>query len=178
MVSAIRRIYNPLCKEKGLELMIECAIEPEIRLHSDQIRLNQILFNLLSNAVKFTHQGSICIKLALIQQGGIDKLMITHRKIRGSGLRRRIYSVFLTLLYKQNRPRLREYGGSGLGLSIVSSLVELLHGEITVKSEVGYGTRFDLLFPIRIVVNEELSGTLNRLIRIAINYLLSLYAHY
>lgn len=156
MVSAIRRIYNPLCKEKGLELMIECAIEPEIRLHSDQIRLNQILFNLLSNAVKFTHQGSICIKLALIQQDGIDKLMISIEDT-GIGIAatdlQRIFDPFV----QAESTTTREYGGSGLGLSIVSSLVELLHGKITVKSEVGYGTRFDLLFPIRIVVNEELS---------------------
>ncbi len=155
VVSAIQRIYNPLCKEKGLELMIECAIELEIRLHSDQIRLNQILFNLLSNAVKFTHQGSICIKLALIQQDGIDKLMISIEDT-GIGIAatdlQRIFDPFV----QAESTTTREYGGSGLGLSIVSSLVELLHGEITVKSAVGYGTRFDLQFPIRIVVNENL----------------------
>lgn len=70
VVSAIERIYRPLCREKGLDLSIDSNIDQTMIVNADQVRLNQILFNLLNNAVKFTHQGAISIQLNLLQEGG------------------------------------------------------------------------------------------------------------
>ncbi|WP_329354893.1 LuxQ periplasmic sensor domain-containing protein, partial [Vibrio natriegens] len=58
-VRTLENIYRPICESKGVELVIENQLDPQVALFTDQVRLNQIMFNLLSNAVKFTPSGSV-----------------------------------------------------------------------------------------------------------------------
>ena len=62
----LENIYRPICTNKGVELVIENELDPNVEIFTDQVRLNQILFNLVSNAVKFTPTGSIRLHLSLI----------------------------------------------------------------------------------------------------------------
>ncbi|EGR1858419.1 response regulator [Vibrio cholerae] len=150
LVCAIDRIYRPLCHEKGLELVVNSNITTAAIVRSDQIRINQILFNLLNNAIKFTHQGSIRVELQLIEGDPLAQLVIQVVDT-GIGIREQDLTVIFEPFMQAESTTTREYGGSGLGLTIVHSLVEMLSGQLHVSSEYGIGTRFEIQLPIELV---------------------------
>ncbi|HDV5405977.1 TPA: transporter substrate-binding domain-containing protein [Vibrio cholerae] len=150
LVCAIDRIYRPLCNEKGLELVVNSNITTAAIVRSDQIRINQILFNLLNNAIKFTHQGSIRVELQLIEGDPLAQLVIQVVDT-GIGIREQDLTVIFEPFMQAESTTTREYGGSGLGLTIVHSLVEMLSGQLHVSSEYGIGTRFEIQLPIELV---------------------------
>ncbi len=133
LVCAIDRIYRPLCNEKGLELVVNSNITTAAIVRSDQIRINQILFNLLNNAIKFTHQGSIRVELQLIEGDPLAQLVIQVVDT-GIGIREQDLTVIFEPFMQAESTTTREYGGSGLGLTIVHSLVEMLSGQLHVSS--------------------------------------------
>ncbi len=150
MVSAIYGIYHPLCREKGIELIVICDVEQDLFINSDQTRLNQILFNLLNNAVKFTAQGRIQLELVIRDPDSNHSELAVTLQDTGIGIAsedlERIFEPFTQV----ESTTTRQYGGSGLGLSIVKSLVDLLDGKISVRSSLGQGTCFHLCFPIEL----------------------------
>ncbi|WP_417870456.1 quorum-sensing autoinducer 2 sensor kinase/phosphatase LuxQ [Vibrio furnissii] len=153
VVSAIERIYRPLCREKGLTLTLNTNISDDLVVRTDQVRLNQILFNLLNNSVKFTHEGAINIQLHLIETDAGAKLEITVLDT-GIGIREQDLALIFEPFVQAESTNTREYGGSGLGLAIVHSLIEMLGGSIEVKSSFGVGTRFTIELPLEIVTAE------------------------
>lgn len=153
VVSAIERIYGPLCREKQLELQLESNIDEDIFINGDQVRLNQVLFNLLNNAVKFTHDGSISVQLELNRDVSPANLKIVVLDT-GIGIRDQDLAAIFEPFVQAESTNTREYGGSGLGLTIVHSLIEMLGGSIEVSSQFGVGTRFDIELPVEIVANE------------------------
>jgi two-component system autoinducer 2 sensor kinase/phosphatase LuxQ len=146
-LQAIERIYQPLCQDKLITLLVKSTVSEDLILNTDPIRLNQIIFNLLNNAVKFTHSGSINVWLDLVVQEERAMLKFTVCDT-GIGIAStdllRIFEPFV----QAQLPTVREYGGSGLGLSIVKNLVELLGGQIYVKSSIGDGSEFWFTVPI------------------------------
>ncbi|MBY7895302.1 response regulator [Vibrio fluvialis] len=156
VVSAIERIYRPLCREKGLDLSIDSNIDNSMIVNADQVRLNQILFNLLNNAVKFTHQGVISIQLNLLQEAGDTRLSISVMDT-GIGIRDADLNIIFEPFVQAESTNTREYGGSGLGLAIVHSLIEMLGGTVQVSSTFGVGTRFNIELPMERVTSEKQS---------------------
>ncbi|TNF22747.1 MAG: response regulator, partial [Vibrionaceae bacterium] len=156
VVSAIERIYRPLCREKGLDLSIDSNIDQTMIVNADQVRLNQILFNLLNNAVKFTHQGAISIQLNLLQEAGDTRLSISVMDT-GIGIRDADLNIIFEPFVQAESTNTREYGGSGLGLAIVHSLIEMLGGTVQVSSTFGVGTRFNIELPMERVTSEKQS---------------------
>lgn len=146
----------PQAKKKGLSVSVQC--EPNVRQAVlDPQRLQQVLVNLLSNAVKFTPEGGSIVLAAREApdvpsraQGRFDgpesyfaiDVRDTGIGIPGDSLDR-IFDSF----YQVDGSATREFGGVGLGLSIVKSYVEAHGGEITCHSEVGKGTTFTILLP-------------------------------
>ncbi|WP_158119290.1 quorum-sensing autoinducer 2 sensor kinase/phosphatase LuxQ [Vibrio metoecus] len=150
LVCAIDRIYRPLCNDKGLQLIVNSNITRSTMVRSDQIRINQILFNLLNNAIKFTHQGSVRVELELMVGDPLAQLVIQVIDT-GIGIREQDLAVIFEPFMQAESTTTREYGGSGLGLTIVHSLVEMLSGQLHVSSEYGVGTRFEIQLPIELV---------------------------
>ncbi|MDE1264995.1 ATP-binding protein [Vibrio aestuarianus] len=147
VISAVESIYRPLCAAKKIDFKIEGNIASDMVIHSDQVRLNQILFNLLNNATKFTHQGSICVEFLHKQVNDLDYLHIALSDT-GIGIKEQdLESIFEPFMQAESNTT-REYGGSGLGLAIVKSLVEMLGGCISVESQFGVGTRFYIELPL------------------------------
>ena len=115
-----------------------------ISLSTDKVRLNQILSNLLNNSIKFTHQGEI--------EFGV--LKITKQEITffvsdtGIGIEKANQSTIFERFRQANDSTTRLYGGTGLGLAIVKNLIELMGGQITLKSELGKGTTFEFWLPV------------------------------
>ena len=128
-------------RQLSLEAMIDPAL-PE-RLGGDALRLRQVLVNLLGNAIKFTHQGGI--RVVVRMPGGRDASTVRLRfevSDTGIGIAPAKLAQIFEPFMQGDASTTRHYGGSGLGLSIVRQLVQLMGGEVGVHSEPGAGSTF------------------------------------
>lgn len=108
----------------------------------DELRLKQILVNLLSNAVKFTKRGSVTLSIRIHPSvGGMDEVVFSVRDT-GKGMTKEFMDHIFSPFTQENDSIAANYGGSGLGLSIVKSYVEMMGGTITVVSELEKGSEF------------------------------------
>lgn len=128
--------------EKGIDLKLEVGLElPKIIL-VDATRLRQILINLLGNAVKFTEIGGVVLKVSAAQvspQKTKLEFIITDT---GIGISEEQKSHLFQSFWQGESNSTRRYGGTGLGLRITKSLLDLMGGEIEVQSKLGVGTEF------------------------------------
>ncbi|WP_087022368.1 LuxQ periplasmic sensor domain-containing protein [Thaumasiovibrio subtropicus] len=137
-------VYQPLCDEKDILFHIDCKVEANTVFYSDKSRIIQILFNLLSNAVKFTHQGEISFSV-----WKENKLCYFNVRDTGIGIDEDTLPKLFEPFTQAEPSTTRKYGGSGLGLSIVKSLVELLEGELKIESQFGIGTSITFSLPMK-----------------------------
>src|SRR5690606_18845828 len=124
--------------DKGLELVTNIASDMPGELVGDPQRLQQILVNLTGNALKFTEIGSITVSL----QRADDEHWKIEVKDTGVGIAENELPFVFEAFRQANNLEFttRQYGGIGLGLSIVKQLVELMNGEIQVTSGIGKGS--------------------------------------
>ena len=122
----------------------------------DSTRVRQMLSNLVSNAVKFTEHGSIHISVQEVK--GEDQNIYLEFSVFDTGIG--IAQAKQTLLFQSfsqiDDSSTRHHGGSGLGLSIVKHLTDLMHGSVGVDSDLGQGARFWFKIPVIKVENQEL----------------------
>jgi signal transduction histidine kinase len=127
--------------KKGLSLKFMNEDEVPSVL-GDGLRLEQIMTNLIENAIRYTEKGSITISLSTVR--AVVKVKI---KDTGPGIPKEDITHLFERFYRVEKSRSRNHGGTGLGLAIVKNLVELQGGTITVCSELGIGTTFELSLP-------------------------------
>jgi signal transduction histidine kinase/DNA-binding NarL/FixJ family response regulator len=135
--------FAPLAHQKELEIMAH-FVPPSLPLClvGDSGRLRQILTNLIGNAVKFTEQGHIEIKIICFQEG-TDEVKLRLEVIdTGIGIKAEAINDLFQPFVQADGSTTRKYGGSGLGLSIVQRLVDLMNGSIGIESEFGLGSTF------------------------------------
>ncbi|MGH9431984.1 MAG: response regulator, partial [Terriglobia bacterium] len=127
---------------KGLELIGEVRPEVPSTVVGDPIRIRQILLNLLANALKFTEQGEIALVAGI--QGRDDSSVLIHFSVRdtGIGIPREKQRLIFEAFSQADSSTTRRYGGTGLGLTISSRLVQMMGGKIWVESEPGQGSTF------------------------------------
>ncbi|MBN2141821.1 HAMP domain-containing histidine kinase [Candidatus Woesearchaeota archaeon] len=136
-----------LIKEKGLKASFE--VEPGLpKVRADKERVLQILRNLITNAVKFTRKGSIALKA--YRQGPQVNFEIRDT---GIGIPKDKQQFMFTKYYQVDGSYTKEFGGSGLGLSICKGLLEQMKGKIWFNSEEGKGSTFYFSLPIADKVN-------------------------
>jgi two-component system sensor histidine kinase/response regulator len=131
---------------KGLELIYDVHHEIPEGIMGDPGRVRQILINLIGNAVKFTEKGEILVKVEEEQPPGraAPNSVCLHFTVKDTGLgipadkQKKIFEAFS----QADGSTTRKYGGTGLGLTICSRLVELMGGRIWVESEPGEGSTF------------------------------------
>ncbi len=138
--------FEPLAREKGLRLEITVA-RGLPRVTTDRLRLREILENLLANAVKYTETGGIELRVG-IENARRPKRIVWSVADTGIGIRNSDLPRIFEPFYMAEGVDRRKYPGSGLGLSIVKKLVELLDGEIEVESEPGRGSTFTVSLPL------------------------------
>lgn len=134
--------------EKGLELNARLPHDLPEYVRGDPTRLRQVLNNLVGNAIKFTEQGEVEVDVA--RQSGDTHHLVLHFSVRDTGIgipREKCDKIFEPFT-QADTSTTRKFGGSGLGLTITSELVRLMHGHVWVKSTVGEGTIFH--FTIRL----------------------------
>ena len=134
---------EPQVAEKGLVLNVELPAAP-IPMHTDEVKVRQIVINLLGNAVKFTSCGSITIR---VEQPDASSVAL-HIADTGIGIAQRDIERIFEPFVQANRSSNRPHEGTGLGLSVSRELTRLLGGDLTVKSEVGVGSVFTAVLPV------------------------------
>lgn len=131
------RVFDGLARQKGLELRLEQSGELDRPVLVDPLRLRQVLSNLISNAIKFTEQGQVTVSLAGTAQD--DGYLQLRLAVSDSGIgisaedQQRLFQPFVQA--KESA------GGSGLGLMICRSLIDMMGGELRLESQEGVGTR-------------------------------------
>jgi signal transduction histidine kinase/CheY-like chemotaxis protein len=127
---------------KGLELLLEVSDSTPEYMLGDPIRLRQIVLNLVGNAIKFTPAGEVLLSVTP-ESGGPDHLCL-HFEIRdtGIGIAREKQKIIFEAFSQADGSTTRDFGGTGLGLTISSRLVKMMQGRIWVESEPGKGSRF------------------------------------
>lgn len=154
LLGDIKQVITPLAKEKNIRFNIEAEIEEDLNLIIDEVRVKQMLFNLIGNAVKFTEQGYINLYVNIIpKKNGIDDLTILVEDT-GIGIPEDQLEAIFEPFTQQEGQSEKIYGGTGLGLTIVKQIVEMMHGTIKVTSKVGMGTKFKLFLPEIQIDNE------------------------
>jgi two-component system, sensor histidine kinase and response regulator len=141
--------------EKGLELL--CEIYPDVseRVIGDPGRLRQVLINLVGNALKFTMAGEISLR---VQADVIEDTAATLHFIvsdTGVGIAAEKLRTIFESFTQADTSTTREYGGTGLGLTISKSLIEMMGGRIWVESEPGVGSQFHFTARLGIAVARE-----------------------
>ncbi|MEG4501610.1 CHASE4 domain-containing protein [Microcoleus sp. F10-C6] len=140
---------EPLFLRNTNRLNLECPNNIG-ELHSDQIKLTQILFNLLSNAAKFTQKGTITLSVERIKNDSNSRhseRLIFKCTDTGIGMTLDQLEKLFQPFTQADASTTRKYGGTGLGLAIAQKYSQMLGGEITVNSEFGKGSTFTLTLP-------------------------------
>lgn len=146
LIEEVLTAVKPLLTGKSLALQVKFApgIGP---LQTDGFKVKQILINLLSNAVKFTQNGKITLRVEnRPEKKGIEMVI----EDTGIGIPPEQLSKIFDPFYQADGDMTREYGGVGLGLTIVKELVAHLQGDIQVESHYGDGSTFTVFLPYRI----------------------------
>ena len=142
VLDVVNALFAATLKNKGVAFHITVDEQIPTVLNGDSIRLRQVLINLIGNAVKFTKEGSISVTITREKMDTKGVHLVFTVKDTGTGIPEdKLLSLFNSFTQVDSSTT-RQYGGSGLGLSISKQLVELMHGRIAVKSEIGKGSTF------------------------------------
>lgn len=143
-------IYTLKAAEKGVELI--CQVDPLLKpvRSGDPSRLRQILLNLISNALKFTEAGEIIVAATDTADPDFVEITVTDT---GTGIPTDKLETIFASFTQADSSTTRKYGGTGLGLTISRSLVEMMGGRIWVESTLGVGSRFILRVRIPALLN-------------------------
>ncbi|MEN8788056.1 MAG: ATP-binding protein, partial [Flavobacteriaceae bacterium] len=145
------KILSPMATEKSVKLINSISSELPL-VEADENRLQQILFNLIGNAIKFTKAGEVEIKSAV----AAGKMHIEVSDT-GIGIPEEQFESIFNSFEQGDGSAAREYGGTGLGLSVTKQLVELHGGSIDVQSKVNEGSTFSFTLPLSSMDRSEIS---------------------
>lgn len=146
IVDAVSILSQSLITNKNLHLINRIPVDFPMA-KADENRLQQILYNLVGNAIKFTPEGIVEISAIILPKTEKSQMAITISDT-GIGIEANKLDRIFESFEQAEGSTSREYGGTGLGLTITKQLVELHGGEITVESEVGIGSRFTFTLAI------------------------------
>lgn len=142
LISSLKRVFSPIAIDKNLEIHFDCDPAIPEYIECDQTRTSQVLTNLISNAIKFTQEGAIRVGLSLESLEGNKATIKFQVKDTGIGIEQdRLESIFQSFT-QANTSTTRQYGGTGLGLTITRKLLNLQGSELYLWSEVGKGSEF------------------------------------
>ena len=143
IVRDVAEMLQPQADAKSLELIMDLS-ETSVRANTDGHKLKQVLINLIGNAIKFTKKGSVTIRCEMLDA---SKQRVRLQVIdSGIGISQEKLDVIFEAFSQADSSTSREFGGTGLGLTISRSIIEMLSGSLTVASEPGKGSTFTIVF--------------------------------
>lgn len=145
----ISEIISIKASSKNIEVI--CRIKPDVpvNLVGDPTKLRQIIINLMGNSVKFVEKGWILLEISKKEEKEDSVILNISVSDTGIGIPSDKLDKIFDKFSQAEISTTRKYGGTGLGLAISKMLVEIMGGRISVSSEVGKGTKFDLEIPFK-----------------------------
>ena len=160
-LSTIVTPFRNLTDEKGIKLTVTTPGAEIDGLKGDSVRLRQVIWNLLSNSIKFTHQGEVQLNVQRASKAPADMKtsgeVILHIQIKDTGIgisRDRLDSIFEPFT-QEDTSITRQFGGTGLGLTIITRIIDIMGGTLEVESEQGAGSCFDVYLPFSLASKIE-----------------------
>lgn len=149
----VEKVMRPLAERKRIGLRFSLSAEAPCRFFNDAIRIRQVIQNLVGNAIKFTERGGVEVALSVTRPGvHLDR---NHWRLHitvvdtGIGMPRSVLAHLHEPFYQVSADGPARAGGTGLGLAIVYNLVSAMGGTVTVSSELGVGSRFEVNLPLQ-----------------------------
>lgn len=145
------KLFEVPCKAKGVDFVVE--MDPDLwpaNVLGDRLRLRQILTNGLANAVKFSHQGQILLRVQQTSQTRDSVALRFEIVDQGIGIKDSELKTLFKPFQQANAATAREYGGTGLGLTIARNLAELMGGTVELSSVPGQGTTMTIQVNLKI----------------------------
>lgn len=151
LVQEVVNLFRETAHQRDLQLVLSFDVPRHFSCWGDPYRLRQVISNLLSNALKFTAKGTITLQLEQLENSSL-KFTVADT---GDGIDELQISKLFQTFSQGDGSITRRYGGTGLGLAICRSLIQLMGGEIGVKSQLGKGSQFWFQIPIDEVTDSE-----------------------
>ena len=147
--SPVINLFSAKANEKGINFIVSLGDDIPKVIKTDPLRIKQIIANLLSNSIKFTPEGRN-VKIKIDFKNDLLNIIV---KDGGIGIKKEKFKNIFNSFSQQDTSTTRNYGGTGLGLTISSRLVELLGGKLNVKSIESVGSKF--YFSIKVEICDE-----------------------
>lgn len=157
-IDEVLQLVRPRAREKGLELVSTISGPVPDALVADALRMRQILTNLLGNAVKFTDRGRVELRLDSRPAGSGQLLLDFVVTDTGIGIRPEHRDVIFEAFRQADSSTTRQFGGTGLGLTISARLVAMMGGTIGVESTFGRGSEFRFTVPCNLAPGDTVTA--------------------
>jgi signal transduction histidine kinase/BarA-like signal transduction histidine kinase len=157
-IKQIKKINESSCNQKGISMNLE--IDETIPLvYLDIVRYNQVINNLVTNAIKFTDEGSVTLKIKKQKETNDNISILTEVIDTGIGIPKDKQETIWQAFTQASSTTSRLYGGTGLGLPIVKSIVEAMGSTVKIDSILGKGSRFYFDIDLKLATDNELNKT-------------------
>ena len=163
--SAVNDLINMIdMRAKAKNLQLEVNLNPHIpcKLHGDELRIKQVILNILTNAVKYTEKGSITFNLDYERIEEDEIFLIVSIRDTGIGMKPEEMDKLLKPFERLDEKKNRTIEGTGLGMSIVASLLEAMDSKLEVESTYGVGSRFFFRIRQKVVEWKEVGNLQQR----------------
>src|SRR5439155_4706679 len=147
LLQEVADLLQPQAEAKNIQLKLDLPVS-ELMIETDDQKLRQVLINLAGNAIKFTREGSVTLRVASAE--GADGAVLISIADTGIGIPQDKLETIFEAFRQADSSTTREFGGTGLGLTISRSLVQLIGGTLTVQSQEGKGSIFTIKLPAQI----------------------------
>ena len=156
LAEKLRNMFQKNVEAKGMAFYVEMKDVDVKYIVGDELRISQILVNFLSNAQKFTEKGEIRVTFRQLQKenGKVSLMFRVHDT--GKGMDAKFISRIFKPFEQESQDITKQYGGSGLGMSITDHLVHLMGGEIVIDSMLGKGSDFSVYLTLPIAEVSEI----------------------
>ena len=156
LAEKLRNMFQKNVEAKGVAFYVEMKDVDVKYIVGDELRISQILVNFLSNARKFTEKGEIRVTFRQLQKenGKVSLMFRVHDT--GKGMDAKFISRIFKPFEQESQDITKQYGGSGLGMSITDHLVHLMGGEIVIDSMLGKGSDFSVYLTLPIAEVSEI----------------------
>jgi signal transduction histidine kinase len=142
-----RSMMLPRARQKGIRFLVEQHSDLPDIIQSDPLRLQQCLMNLIGNAIKFTETGHVILRVSY-EAAESGRRLRFEVEDTGIGIPKEKQEAVFQPFIQADSSTTRQYGGTGLGLTITKVLVQLLDGSIELRSQVGKGSVFTITLPV------------------------------
>lgn len=157
LIHGIQKTFVELCNSKDLEFIVHLDAQIPNYFTGDVEKLLHLLSLVLDNAVKFTDKGKVELRIDRLNQCNELKNLIKFSVIdTGSGIPENLQSKIFQSFYQTDGSASRKHGGLGIGLATCKQLAKLFHGDITVSSKPGAGSRFEITVELEGISQAEI----------------------